>query len=90
MANIPLLGMNGMDDLDRFFDQLKAGDIFTYSSGFIYGEIKKMAERRNRDVQYCSRESKESKRYGDLTVKVVGNKLIEEQIFHFNEDMIDI
>ena len=90
MANIPFLGMNDIDDLDKFFDQLEAGDIFTYTSAFIYGEIKKMAERRSRDVRYCHPGTDEYKAYGDMTVKVVGNKLIKGQLFYFDENMIDI
>ncbi len=90
MASIPFLGANDMDVLDGFFNRLKAGDIFNYASGFLYQEVEKMAERRGMEVQYCPPSTAEYINHGDMTVKVVRNKLTQEQIFHFDLEMLDI
>lgn len=76
--------------LDSFFSKLKPGSIFRYSYAFMFSEIKAMANRRGVNVEYCSSGSREHKKYGDSTVRVVTNEEEKEIMFHFNPQCLDI
>jgi hypothetical protein len=80
-------------DINLFFSRLKGGDIFRYSIAYMFTEIKKMAENRrvDIDIEYCKPGSREHKKYGHSTVRVITNEEKEkEKIFHFNPQYLDI
>jgi hypothetical protein len=58
---------------DIFFQELKVGDVFTYTDlTFIPKEIKQLAAEKGFEVEYCKPGSDEYNAYGSNTMKVVG------------------
>lgn len=88
MTRIPKITLS--TNIDSFFSKLKLGSIFRYSYAFMFSEIKSMADRRGINIEYCSSGSREHKKYGDSTIRVVGNEEEKEIIFHFNPQYLDI
>ncbi len=76
--------------LDSFFSKLKPGSIFRYSYAFMFFEIKTMANRRGVNVEYCSPGSREHRKHGDSTVRVIEDEEEKEIMFHFNPQYLDI
>jgi len=79
-----------MVNKDKFFEQLEEGEVFTYSDGYLFKEVQKMAERRAVNIEYCQPGTIEYKLYGCMTARVIRNKIInpEVQMFHFDPKMI--
>ena len=73
-----------------FFSKLRNGDIFTYSCCFDFKYVKGAALRRGIIIEDCSPASLEYRTHGCYTVKVVGNKFTDSQIFHFEPKFLDI
>ena len=76
---------------DKFFEELTIGDLFTYSDGYLLGEVKNMAERRGLELRYCPPKSIAYEAYGSMTVQVVKDRLVHvPQMFHFDTNQLDI
>jgi len=90
MANIPFLGVSPAH-LNSFFDQLKVSDSFLYTRSYIFEEIAKMAERREKTIEPFPKDSSEYKQYGDRIVKITDDIMVnKEQIFQFDPEYLDI
>jgi hypothetical protein len=87
MKKIPFLSL--IINRNKFFDDIKTGEIFTFSTSFDILYVIKIARNRGVTVEYCKAGSPEDLKYGSRTMKVIRNKLNDSQIFHFDTKYLD-
>lgn len=59
-----------MRNLDTFFENIKEGDIFTYSEAFNPQEIVELAAKKAVRAEYCPPGSPEYRSHGCFTMKI--------------------
>jgi len=77
-------------DVNRFFKSLKPGEIFNFSDGYSFREIKSIGERRNVRITYCKPGTPEYEKYGCFTAKVAVPEPKKPEVFHFNTELLDV
>jgi hypothetical protein len=75
---------SGVEEKDIFFDKLKIDELFIYSNGFSFNEVKEMAMRRGLIIK------RSHYRQNKFFAYVTENEMLEKKIFHFNEGFLDI
>ncbi len=88
MKKIPFFSL--ITKRDKFFDDIKTSELFTFSTSFDILFMIKIAANRGVTVEYCKEGSPENLKYGPRTMKVIRNKLNDSQIFHFDLKYLDI
>lgn len=72
-----------MSNADDFFKKLKVGDVFVFTDCYTFQEVKKMAERRCKEVVEFDKNTEEYKKYESYVAKVSGDISKKSKVYRY-------